>query len=181
MEETDLIRACLRGDAEEFKGIVEKYGGAAMALAANILGNREDAQDVCQEAFIQAFRTLDRFNLGSRFKPWLFTILYRKCLDELRKKRRSREAFVRMWNEADAKSNPGADVDPSPERSSLSQKILDLLSPKERTAVCLWADEGYTAVEISQVLRCSASTARVHLFKARKKIKAVMEKKNVQL
>ena len=58
---------------------------------------------------------------------------------------------------------------PCPPRSSRR------LSPRERTALCLWANEGYTAKDISEVLACSASTARVYLFNARRKIKALLE------
>jgi RNA polymerase sigma-70 factor (ECF subfamily) len=55
------------------------------------------------------------------------------------------------------------------------------LNPKERISVCLWANEGYTSGEIASVLRCSPSTARVHLFKARRKIKTLLEEENVSL
>ncbi len=184
MDERELIRACLRGDMEDFKGIIVKYGGPAMALAVNVLGNREDAQDVCQETFIQVFRNLGRFDLERNFKTWLYTILYRKCLDQLRKRRRFRDAFARMSSEAERDLNPRAALqkaNPSPEKPPLSQKILGLLSPRERTVLSLWANEGYTAAEISQVLRCSSSTARVFLFNARRKIKAMMENQDVSL
>jgi RNA polymerase sigma-70 factor (ECF subfamily) len=55
------------------------------------------------------------------------------------------------------------------------------LNPKERISVCLWANEGYTSDEIASVLRCAPSTARVHLFKARRKIKTLLEEGNVAL
>jgi RNA polymerase sigma factor (sigma-70 family) len=61
----------------------------------------------------------------------------------------------------------------------LAPKILEGLSPKERVALCLWASEGYSGTEIGKVMKCSPSTARVLLYKARKKIKSKMEKENV--
>jgi RNA polymerase sigma-70 factor (ECF subfamily) len=63
----------------------------------------------------------------------------------------------------------------------ISSRLLQRLNPKERLSVCLWANEGYTSDEIASVLRCSPSTARVHLFKARRKIKALLEDGNVSL
>ncbi len=63
----------------------------------------------------------------------------------------------------------------------LAPKILEGLSPKERVALCLWASEGYSGTEIGQVMQCAPSTARVLLYKARKKIKSKMEKENVSL
>jgi RNA polymerase sigma-70 factor (ECF subfamily) len=184
MEDRELIQSCLDGNLEQFGRIVERYGAQTMALAMNILGNREDAQDASQEAFIQAFRNLGQFDIGRNFKPWLFAILYRRCLDRLKKHRRLREALSRMKIEKARKLNPGAvarSADPSTESRSISPVLLEILSPKERAALCLWANEGYSAVEISRVIGCSANTARVYLFNARKKIRVRLEKTNVRL
>jgi RNA polymerase sigma-70 factor, ECF subfamily len=184
MEDKELIQACLQGDLEAFKVIVDKYTAQAIGLAMNILGNREDAQDVLQETFVQAFRNMSRFDLGRSFKTWLYTILYRRCLDQLKKRRRFEEAFSKMKNEDKEELRTGTAVkcrNPSPDQQPLSQNILAHLSLKERSALCLWANEGYSAVEISRVLHCSASTARVTLFNARRKIKTMMENRNARL
>jgi DNA-directed RNA polymerase specialized sigma24 family protein len=74
-------------------------------------------------------------------------------------------------------ANPGHSHPPR----NLPFKLLEVLKAKERTALCLWANEGYTAREIGKVLCCSASTARVHLFQARKKIKKRLEQGDVSL
>ncbi|MBM3284836.1 MAG: RNA polymerase sigma factor [Candidatus Aminicenantes bacterium] len=174
MEERELIENCLRGDGEGFRAIVETYKAPAMAVAMNILGNREDAEDACQEAFLQAFRSLGRFDRERNFKNWFLTILYRRCLDQARKKKRFRHFFARFGKETSSAASP-ADSPNRPERL-LSRNRLCALSPKERAAVTLWANDGYTAEEISGILGCRPSTARVYLFNARKKIKALLEK-----
>jgi RNA polymerase sigma-70 factor (ECF subfamily) len=177
MEEKEIVVRCLQGNVEEFKLIVDKYRAQAMALAMNILGNREDAEDACQEAFIQVFQNLGKYKLGMSFKNWLYTILYHRCLDQLKRKRRFSRLFEKIRIESpqalvQQASNPV-------EKRPLPQIILKHLSPKEKTVLCLWANEGYSAKEISEVLQCSASTARVYLFNARKKIKALLEKEHV--
>ena len=91
----------------------------------------------------------------------------------LRKRRRFSEFSVRARFEP-AVAAAGGDPDPD-DRAPLPSKLLETLSPRERTALCLWANEGYTAKDISEVLACSASTARVYLFNARRKIKALLE------
>ncbi len=73
-----------------FDGVVDIYGGQALALAINVLGNRQDAEDVVQESFIQVFRNLGSYDPGRSFKTWLLTIVYRRCLDMLKKKKRFR-------------------------------------------------------------------------------------------
>lgn len=91
----------------------------------------------------------------------------------IRKRRRFAEFSERARFEPEVLArDPGPDpADPQP----LPSRFLKGLSPKERTALCLWANEGYTARDISAVLGCSASTARVTLFNARRKIKSLLE------
>ena len=88
MDENKLIQSCLQGNVEDFKGIVEMYKGKAMAFAVNILGNREDAEDACQDAFIRIYNNLDKFDSSHQFKDWMYAILHNRCMDFLRKKKR---------------------------------------------------------------------------------------------
>ena len=179
MDEQELIAGCLRGRMEDFRMIVERYSAPAMSLAMNILGNRDDAEDACQELFIQVYRHLKSYDKDRSFKNWVYTILYRRCLDHLKRRRRSAELVKKMGRETvlATPANPGHS---HPSRS-LPSNLLEQLKAKERTALCLWANEGYTAQETSEVLRCSASTARVYLFQARKKIKKLLEQGHVSL
>ncbi len=177
MDEMELIAGFLRGNGEDFRRIVELHGAALMALAMNILGNRDDAEDACQDAFVQVYRNLEAFDMSKSLKTWLFTILYRRCLDYLRRRRRSFELLRKMERETSRfePANPG----PAARPGNLPALVLRRLNPRERTALCLWADEGYTGREIAEVLGCSASTARVHLFQARKKIRQLLEQSHV--
>jgi RNA polymerase sigma-70 factor, ECF subfamily len=173
MDEQEIIAACLRGSPGSCRRLVDAYGGLVMATAVNILGNRQDAEDVWQETFLQVFRNLARYDPSRSFKTWLLAIAYRRSVDMIRKKRRfkafaSRAAFEPAPAVSGGNPHPGG---PGPLPSALLRK----LNPRERTALCLWANEGYTARDISGVLECSASTARVYLFNARRKIKALLE------
>ncbi len=179
MDEQALVAGCLQGRTEDFKMIVEKFSPPAMALALNVLGNYSDAEDACQELFIQVYRNLKSYDMNKSFKNWLYTILYRRCLDHLRKRRRSAELMRKMGRETELATpfNPGSLERPR----RLPSELLESLKTKERTALCLWANEGFSSREISEVMRCSASTARVHLFQARKKIKKLLEQGHVSL
>lgn len=173
VDERTTIEGCLQGDPASGRALVEAYGTLVLSVALNVLGNRQDAEDVCQETFIQVFRRLDRYDLARPFKTWLLTIAYRRSLDMLRKKRRFSEFSARARFDPSfgaGASDPGR-ADPAP----LPSKLLGTLSPRERTALTLWANEGCTAGDIAEVLGCSASTARVYLFNARRKIKALLE------
>jgi RNA polymerase sigma-70 factor (ECF subfamily) len=173
VDEREIIEGCLRGSPASSRAMVETFGNLVLSVALNVTGNRQDAEDVCQETFLQVFRRLDRYDPERSFKTWLLTIVYRRSLDMLRKKRRFAEFSARARFDPDlSPRRPAADPSgPAP----LPSKLLERLSPRERTALCLWANEGYTAKDISEVLSCSASTARVYLFNARRKIKALLE------
>ena len=158
----------------EFGGIVESLGGQALALALNIVGNREDAEDAVQESFIQVYRNLAHYDPARSLKTWVFTIVFRRCLDVMKKRRRFFAAFERAKHEMPLFSNPGT-------RRELPSDLLAVLTARERTALALWANEGASSRDISQVLACSESTARVTLFNARKKIRSLLENRHASL
>jgi RNA polymerase sigma-70 factor (ECF subfamily) len=179
MTDKELLRSCLLGEVEEYHKIVERYRTKALALAINILGNREDAEDASQDAFIQVYKNLEKFDFQRSFPNWLYSILYKRCLDRLRKRRR----FSQFYQRFKAEPQQSFSVSPANPKFSLldKQEVMNSLKPQERISLILWANEGYTSAEIANVLRCSSSTARVHLFKARKKIKTLLENKHVIL
>jgi len=145
MNEIEMIEACLHGKGEEFRLIVDAYKGPMTALAVNVLGNRQDAEDVCQEAFIQAFRHLDRFDRTLSLKTWLFT----HPLPPLPGRSEEKEAVPLVL--------PPGRVDPSPshqdrgpdapESGEISKALLESLTAKERSALALWANEGLNSSE----------------------------------
>ena len=179
MTDEELLRSCLLGDVEEYHKIVERYRTKALAMAMNILGNREDAEDASQDTFIQVYKNLEKFDFQRSFPNWFYAILYKRCLDRLRKRRR----FSQFYQKIKSEPSQAFSVAPPNPRFSLKdkQELMNALKPKERISLFLWANEGYTSGEIANVLRCSPSTARVHLFKARKKIKILLENKHVTL
>jgi RNA polymerase sigma-70 factor (ECF subfamily) len=177
MTDEQILRRCLSGDVEEYHEIVERYRSRALAIAMNILGNRQDAEDASQDAFIQVYKNLDKFDFQKSFPNWFYSILYKRCLDRLRKRKRFSSFFQRVQTEPSQSfrslpANPGYGL-------FEKQEMLKSLNSKERLSLFLWANDGYTSEEIGEVLKCSASTARVFLFKARKKIKSFLEKENV--
>jgi RNA polymerase sigma-70 factor (ECF subfamily) len=177
MTDEELLQNCLEGNGEEYRKIVEKYRTKALAIAMNILGNRQDAEDASQDAFIQAFNNIKMFDFKRSFPNWLFSILYKRCLDRLRKRSRFSAFYQKI------KSEPSHSTSSRPSNPSFSllekQELMETLSSKERISLFLWAHDGYTSQEIGEVLKCSPSTARVYLFKARKKIKSLLENQNV--
>jgi RNA polymerase sigma-70 factor (ECF subfamily) len=169
MTDSELVRGCLEGNMESYRAMIERYKEYAMALAVNILANYQDAEDACQEAFLRAFQNLGKFDPEKSFKNWFYALLSNLCLDQLRKRRRFSLLFRRLRLEDGAADMTAA---ANPGRSSLLESgYLRRLSPKERMALYLWSQEGYSGAEIAAVIGCSMNTAHVHLFRARAKLK----------
>ena len=178
MEDEELVRRYRSGDAEAFSLLIDRYTGKAMALAVQLMRNREEAEDVCQEAFLRTFVHLDKFDATRCFRTWFFTLLGNVGRDRLRRSRRFGR-FTRRFQSDIVSRRPAR----PPERSAdhLDERILDHLSRRQRIAVWLWAYEGCTGVEIASVLGCAPGTARVHLYAARKKIKKYLERDNAAM
>lgn len=183
MDEKEAIARCLQGDLEAFKFIIDKYSEQMMALALSLLRHRQDAEDVCQEAFLQAFRHLQHYDEKQSFRQWLLTILYRRTIDFQRKRSRwinflkhFQETFYKASSASAQKNEPRTDFE-TREKANQAFPFLQNLTPKERAILTLWAAEGLTSEEIAKIIGCQPSTVRVHLYLSRKKIKAWLEDK----
>jgi RNA polymerase sigma-70 factor (ECF subfamily) len=179
MTDNDLVRECLVGKMESYKELMDRYRNHAMAIAVNILANREDAEEACQEAFLKAYRNLGGFDANRSYKNWFYALLSNHCLDMIRKRARFKGFLGRFRHE-----NPAAVIAPPAPSASFEEldfRYLRPLKPKERTALFLWSQEGYSTAEIAAILGCSPSTAGVHLYRARVKLKTLLkEEKNAR-
>ncbi|MCL6450136.1 MAG: sigma-70 family RNA polymerase sigma factor [Acetobacteraceae bacterium] len=177
--ERALIDRCLQGDRQAFGELVEMYQARVYALAYHITGNREDASDMAQEAFIRIFRALPGFKGRSAFSTWVFRVVVNVCLDELRRRRfravpleglpsGEDDRPPRQW----ASSAPGPDEEV--ERRELAREIrasLGRLRPLHRLAVVLRDLQGLSYQEMAAVFGCSLGTVKSRLSRARDALK----------
>jgi RNA polymerase sigma-70 factor (ECF subfamily) len=176
MTDSELVRECLEGRADSFRVLMDRYRDSAMAVAVNILMNREDAEDACQDAFLKAYRKLDTFDATRSYKNWFYALLSNHCLDLVRKRTRFKGFLGRFRYEVPGASSAEGRVGRSAER--LDFRYLQPLAPRERTALYLWAQEGYSSADIAAVLGCSPNTAAVHLHRARVKLRTLLKETN---
>lgn len=172
-EEAELVRRVRRGDTAAFDLLVNRYLKRAFAVAYRLLGHREDAEDLVQEAFIAAVEKIDTFQEGRLFGPWFFRILVNRGLNA-RKARAIRRT-----------EQIGPDVpahDPSPlramERAEVREQLgtaLAALPDRQQTIVRLFELEGFSGVEIAEILGISDGTVRWHLHQARRVLREAME------
>ena len=171
MDERVIIQTCLKGETDNFEYLVEHYQSRVIALAWNILGDPDEARDVAQDTFVQAYKNLHLYDHQRNFKTWLIGIAVKRSLDRIRKKKN----FIKFFKicSKNLVFNKKPDVR-SIEESEIFQPLLKLLNKKERAVLSLKVNEGYSAQEIGLVLNFSEATARVYLFKAKKKLKKAL-------
>ena len=165
MDDPAAIQNSRAGDREAFRHLVERYQTEAVGHAIAILGNREDALDAVQEAFIDAFQALDRFDLSRRFYPWFYTIL-RNCCYKLAATQKRRETS--STHELEILSPlPGV----TREEALLLERALCELSPQERELLTLKHLDGLSYEELAGRLGVPQGTVMSRLYHARKHLR----------
>jgi len=149
---------------------VERYKQKAYRIAFDFTRDREEAKDLSQEAFLQAFSHLNSFDRRSSFYTWFYRILVNLCLDY-----RRRKAKV-LWESLEEKTEKGdgfATAGPSPLdeaiRGQISERIgaaLATLPPKQRAVFLLKNNQGLSISEIAVVMKSAEGTIKVHLHRA---------------
>ena len=175
MDDGQIIARCLAGEREAFEMIVNKYQARVLSLAWSVLGNRAEAEDTTQEAFIRAYVNLRDFDQARGFKNWLYAIAFKRCLDRLKKEKIEKKYRSRIA-EATTQVSRRVEMEHRLEESAVMGLLLKKLTVKERLALSLATNEGYTAAEIAAVLHCAESTARVYVFSAKGKLRKWLER-----
>lgn len=177
-EEQQLIKAVLAGDPEPFEALVKANETMVYNLALHMLSDPQDALDASQEAFSRAWRGLASFRGESKLSVWLYRLTSNVCLDMLRA--RERQAHTSLTDE-EGRELPLPDERFSPEkgaeRSERRQAVRDglaQLEPDFRQILALRELGGLSYDEISQVTGLEPGTVKSRIFRARRKLTAIL-------
>ena len=179
-EEAIAIKRCRSGQADAFEPIVTKYMKQAYSIALGLVGNREDALDLSQEAFFRAYSNIHQLNPKKRFFPWFYQILRNICFSHLRKRIRRHNNCPQTNSENIALPAPPDSFDPEAiaERNELKDsvwKAIAQLDEKYREVIILRHFQNFSYEKIAQTLFCSKGTVMSRLYYARKKLKEVLD------
>ncbi len=164
--DADLVARCLRGDADAFDVLVRRYYRTAFAVALGVLGNRQDAEDVVQDAFVKAIDRLEDCREPAKFVQWMLVIVRNRALSH-RTYRKIRETSELLPEIAGADDSPFVDAARS-ELADTLQSALATLSKVQREIVLLHDMDGWTHKDIADSLGITEVRSRQHLFVARK-------------
>ena len=170
-----LIERACGGDAGAFEQLVGAQQQRVAALAWRLLGNREDARDAAQEAFLRVYKHLHKFDARQDFNGWLYRIVVNVCRD-LARKRGRHTLSLEAERAAGALPEPASTHDTEAdalrrEQQAIILRALETLSEKERAALVLRDLEGLPTEEVARILHSSPTTVRSQISTARVKIK----------
>lgn len=176
-ETARLVQLTLGGDVSAFEQIVLRHENRIMALAARLLGAREEARDVAQEVFLRAFKYLHRLDVQKPVEPWLMRITVNVCRDAARLRQRRLATFVDVDepDRIDDSPDPYAGLARKQEQQIL-QKALETLPEKERLAIVLRDVEELSTAEVAAILQSSETTVRSQVSRGRLKLKLAIDR-----
>ena len=168
-EETELVERAKRGDRGAAHALYERNATRVHRLMHRICGDEDQARDLTQDAFVRAFERLDRFRGEAAFGTWIYRIALTVALNARRREQRTAKWWDRMSNEV-VDETPRADPDL---RAQLRAAIV-ALPERQRVVFVMHALEGYTHVEIGEILGISEGTSKGRLFDARERLKKAL-------
>jgi RNA polymerase sigma-70 factor (ECF subfamily) len=185
LSETGLLDRLRAGDGEAFETLVRRYGGRLLAVARHFLHAEEDARDVVQDAFLSAFRSLDRFRGGCRLSTWLHRIVVNAALMKLRGASRRPETpiedYLPRFDETGHHAAPVEEWKVSPEGALLSRETservraaIETLPVSYRAVLVLRDIEELSTEETAQVLSLTRTAVKVRLHRARLALRTLL-------
>jgi RNA polymerase sigma-70 factor (ECF subfamily) len=184
-EELVLVNAAKAGDVGAFEELVRRYDRNVFRIAQHITQNREDAEDVVQDAFLKAYENLPQFQGQSKFYTWLVRIAVNEALMKLRRRRPERMVSLdeEVRTEEDSMPREIADWSPNPEQQYNQAELKDILSktiqglpPSFRTVFVLRDVEGLSTEETAEALSLSIPAVKSRLLRARLQLRERLNK-----
>jgi RNA polymerase sigma factor (sigma-70 family) len=175
----EIIHRILTGEQSAFALLVEKYQNYVFTLVLRFTENREDAEEIAQDVFVKAYRSLADFRGDSKFSTWLFTITRTTCLSFLRKKKLHTQSLdnertgLQLENR---ESGYHANLVEQKSRHIMLSQAISMLSVDDAQVLNLFYKAEQTLEEIGKIMRLDPNTVKVKLHRARQRLKEKMEK-----
>jgi RNA polymerase sigma-70 factor (ECF subfamily) len=175
----EIINRVLKGDQAAYALILERYQNYVFTLVLRFTENREDAEEIAQDVFVKAYRSLADFRGDSKFSTWLFTITRTTCLSFLRKKKLdtlsldNERTGIQVENR---ESGFNANLVEQKSKHAMLNQAIAMLSPDDAQVLNLFYKGDQTLEEIGKIMRLDPNTVKVKLHRARQRLKDKMEK-----
>lgn len=177
--DNELIQLVLKGQTAAYAELVDRYQNFVFTIVLRYIARREDAEEVAQDIFVKAFRSLADFKGASKFSTWLYTITTTSCLTFLRKKKLEVHSLdnEKVFAAADqVDSGMRANQIEQKSRVAMVNEAIKMLSPDDAQIITLFYKGEQTLEEIAKILGKEPNAVKVQLHRARTRLKEKMTK-----
>ncbi|HQT21870.1 MAG: RNA polymerase subunit sigma [Sphingobacteriales bacterium 17-39-43] len=176
--DTELIDKVLGGDKAAYADLMKRHQRFVFTLALRFAKNREDAEEIAQDCFIKAYRSLNTFRNTSKFSTWLYSIVYTTAMTFLRKKRldiQSIDTEAGLLNIENHVSDLNSDEVEHKSKMVFVNRAIDQLLPDDAAVITLFYQGEQSLDEIGKALGMETNTVKVKLHRARHRLKEKIE------
>ncbi|MFA6083608.1 RNA polymerase sigma factor [Mucilaginibacter sp.] len=179
LSDIELIEQTLGGNQSAYADLIKRHQRFVFTLAMRFAKGREDAEEIAQDCFIKAYRSLASFQQQSKFSTWLYSIVYTTAMTSLRKKRvdtssiDDEDTFIQIENKPSGYDENNVE---NKSRSYYLNQAIGQLLPDDATIITMFYKGEQSLEEIAQVLGIEANTVKVKLFRARQRLKERLER-----
>ncbi|HEV3326279.1 MAG TPA: sigma-70 family RNA polymerase sigma factor [Puia sp.] len=179
LTDTEIIKRVLQGEQALFAQLVQRYQQYVFTLVGRFTASREDAEEISQDIFVKAYRSLADFRGEAKFSTWLYTVVRTSCITFLRKKRLDTTSLdnERTFLQLESKeSGFKANAVERKSRHAMVNAAIHMLSPDDSQVLTLFYKGEQTLEEIGRIMGLDPNTVKVKLHRARNRLKEKMEK-----
>lgn len=179
LSDIELIHETLSGNQSAYADLVKRHQRFVFTLAMRFAKSREDAEEIAQDSFIKAYRSLQSFQGQSKFSTWLYSIVYTTAMTFLRKKRLDTSSiddennFIQLENQSSGFDNNSAE---NKSRSYFLNQAIEQLLPDDALIITLFYKGEQSLEEIASTLGIEPNNVKVKLFRARQRLKEKLER-----
>lgn len=174
MDEKEIIKNVQQGNVQAFSKLVDRHKNMVYSLVLKMIGNTEDAEEVAQDTFLKAFKSIKQFKGQSKFSTWLYRITYFTAINYLRKNKML-TARIDMSSFSNQDKSIVEQLNQEDQKKYI-KKALEYLKPIEKTLITLFYLDEFSNKEIEEITGLSQSNIKVTLLRTRKKLFGIMNK-----
>ena len=175
LTDQELVRRGVAGDEAALGILVRRHHAAVYRVALSIMRGDDMAQDVAQDAFLKAFRALDRFRGDASFRTWLLTITANEARGALRRQLRRKETAFEEAGSIRSEETAADKAAEVAQEAGRARAMMEHLPEKQRLSVSLRIEEGLSFREIGEVIGSSEGAARANYFHAIRRLRELMK------
>ena len=178
LSDIELIEQTLAGNQSAYADLVKRHQRFVFTLAIRFAKGREDAEEIAQDCFIKAYRSLASFQGQSKFSTWLYSIVYTTAMTFLRKKRVATDSIddENTYIQIENHESGYADNVENKSRSFYLNQAIEQLLPDDAAIITMFYKGEQSLEEIAQAMGMEANTVKVKLFRARQRLKEKLER-----